>query len=68
MQILKCRVGQASVVDGKATLKMPEVIGDKTGAAPETSEDVPVLRDEVLRQLSKAAQEALRTLPRADNK
>jgi sRNA-binding carbon storage regulator CsrA len=66
MQIFKRRVGQASVLDGNPPDQMSAVNDDRIGV--ETPENVPVFRDEVLRELSRAAQEALAAAGRADNK
>jgi sRNA-binding carbon storage regulator CsrA len=64
MRMLRRRVGQASVVDAEATERMLEIYGDRV----ETPDNVPVFREEVLRELSRAAQEALATAGRADDK
>ena len=64
MRMLRRRVGQASVVDAEATERMLEIYGDRV----ETPENVPVFREEVLRELSRAAREALAAAGRADDK
>ena len=66
MQILKRRVGQASVLERNTPDQIRAVNDDRIGV--ETPENVPVFRDEVLRELSTAAQEALAAAGRADNK
>jgi hypothetical protein len=65
MRTLKRRIGQESV-DGNAPDPMSAVNDERIGV--ETSEDVPVFRDDVLRELSEAAQEALAAAGRADQK
>ena len=65
MRILKRRIGHALV--GEADAHMQVVDGDSVRIGAEGPAEARVFRDEVLRELSKAAREALAPMPRANN-
>ncbi len=65
MRICKRRVGQALVGEADHNLQLTD--GDRVRVGGESTTEARVWRDEVLRELSKAAREALNQLRRADN-
>ncbi len=65
MRILKRRIGHALI--GEADAHMQVVDGDSVRVGAEGPAEARVLRDEVLRELSEAAREALAPVRRADH-
>jgi sRNA-binding carbon storage regulator CsrA len=65
MRILKRRIGHALV--GEADAHVQRVEGYRMRIGQETPAEAPAFREEVLRELSKAAREALAPVRRADN-
>jgi hypothetical protein len=63
MRIFKRRVGHALVGEADASMQMAD--GDRV--AVDTPADAPGFRDDVLRELSKAAREALAPVRIGDN-
>ena len=65
MRLFKRRVGQALVGQADANMKMTD--GDRVRIGAERPTEARVFRDEVLRELSKAAREALNQVRLPDN-
>jgi carbon storage regulator len=53
------KVGESIVIDGKIVIKVLTIRGDRVRMAVTSPEHLPVHRDEVIKELSTAAREAL---------
>jgi carbon storage regulator len=61
-------IGEVLVIGGCTTVTVLNVRGDRIRFRINTPPEVPVCRQEVIRQLSKAAKRALRTVRRPSSK
>jgi carbon storage regulator len=59
MRIMTRKVGESIVIDGKVVIKVLTIRGDRVRMAVTNPEHLPVHRDEVIKELSTAAREAL---------